>query len=218
MSVLSLPDWAPDPAAAASLPWVQSRSGSEVVAAAAPLLLPALRRLMAEPSRWHTPEELDSGRATSQTLTHIASWHRLHDPKPGDALASLSHATEVLHGCGLVASRVAAVQRACLPVGGGAVDDSTLMVCAHLSEFEVIETAVMSVLVGFSGWTPGDLLAWSLQFPAGHLSACEAVRLDPTVLRDRLREGTAPTVEQVRFVTAMRAPVPGIATPPLTRG
>lgn len=211
-----MPAFAPDPVAAAALPWVQGSSGPEVLAAAAPLLLPALRRLMAEPSQWHTPEELDSGRATAHALTHIASWHRLHDPKPSDALASLPHATAVLHGCGLTPSRVAAIQRACLPTGDGAVADATLMVCAHLSLHDAIEDDDMPRLLRQGEWTPGDLLAWSLQFPAGHLSACEALHLDPTVLRDRLREGTAPTVEQARFVAAMRAPVPGIATPSLT--
>lgn len=177
------------------------------------MLLPALRRLAQEPPSWHRPDELDKGRATRRRLAHIASWQSLHNPRPGEALAWLPHVAPVLRGVGLVPSRVAEVLVGCRLAGRrlGEVSDETLLTVAHLAAFEVLDDRDMLLLVRDAGWTPADLLAWSQQFPPGHLAACEDLRLSPVALRDRLRAGTAPSVEQVKMLAAMRAPVPGVA-------
>lgn len=127
----------------------------------------------------------------------------------------LPHVGPVLRGVGLIPSRVAEVLAACRIAGtpAGRVDDDTLMACAHLSLFEVIDVIHMPVMVRSGGWTPRDLLTWSQRYPAEHLGACERLPLSFTVLRDRLRAGTAPTVDEVAMMTAMRAPVPGIPAP-----
>lgn len=200
------------------LPWTHGRRFSPLREAATPLLLPALRRLAQEPPQWHRPEELDRGRATLRRLAHVASWHRCHDPRPGDGLDWLPHVGPVLRGVGLLPSRVAEVLAACRIAGSAAghVDDGTLMACAHLSVLEVVDLLHVPVMVRTGGWTPQDLLAWSLQYPVGHLGECERLHLSYAVLRDRLREGTAPTVEQAAMMAAMRAPVPGIPARPIT--
>lgn len=196
-----------------TLPWVQDRRRSPIRDAAAPLLLPALRRLAHEPPTWHRPGELDKGRATQRRLAHIASWHRLHDPHPDDALTWLPHVAPVLRGVGLTPSRVAEVLVSCRLAGSKRVPDDDLLTCAHVSVFEVIDSLDMPLLVRDGGWTPQDLLTWSQQFPAGHLAACEGLRLSHAGLREQLRAGTAPSVEQVTLMAAMRGPVPGIPAP-----
>ena len=179
------------------------------------MVLPALRRLAHEPPTWHRPGELDKGRATQRRLAHIASWHRLHDPNPDDALTWLPHVAPVLAGVGLRPSRVAEALVSCRLAGSKRATDDDLLTCAHLSVFEVIDPVDMLLLVRDGGWTPQDLLTWSQQFPAEHLSACEDLRLSYAGLREQLRAGTAPSVEQVTLMTAMRGPVPGIAAAPV---
>lgn len=211
---MSMPKTRPTPVV--TVPWTPGRRRSTPLRdAAEPLLVPALRRLAQEPAAWHRPEEMDKGRATLRRLAHIASWQRLHDPRPDEGLAWLPHVGPVLRGVGLVPSRVAEVLVACRLAGtrAGTVADETLMTVAHLSLFDAIDPVDMHLMVRDAGWTPQDLLSWSLQFPSGHLSACEDLRLSHATLRERLRAGTAPSTSQVALMAVMRAPVPGIAPP-----
>lgn len=195
-----------NPASPVGLPWLTRRPGPNQ-AAAAVLLLPALRRIAALPTSdlsGKDMEALDRVRASRTRLAAAASWHAAHPQGPRPMIHYLPHAAYVIRGCGLSPYRLNTLR--CILGLPRDLAEEALWQWAHLTAVDHFEVCDIDWLSREHRWELADLHAWAVAgYGSAHLAACADAGFTYAELRAFARAGTIPDPGQVATLHALRS-------------